>query len=93
MPNIVLCTVVKNLPAYAGDKRDAGLILRSGRFPWKRAWQPIPVFLPGLPWTQEPGRIQCKELDMTEFLGAPKSLQMVTAAMKLKDAHSLEEKL
>ena len=27
------------------------------------------------------------------FLGAPKSLQMVTAAMKSKDACSLEEKL
>ena len=27
------------------------------------------------------------------ILGAPKSLQMVTAAMKLKDAYSLEEKL
>ena len=27
------------------------------------------------------------------FFGAPKSLQMVTAAMKLKDACSLEEKL
>ena len=27
------------------------------------------------------------------FLGAPKSLQMVTAAMKLKDAYFLEEKL
>ena len=27
----------------------------------------------------------------TLFLGAPKSLQMVTAAMKLKDACSLEE--
>ena len=27
------------------------------------------------------------------FLVAPKSLQMVTAAMKLKDACSLEEKL
>ena len=27
------------------------------------------------------------------ILGAPKSLQMVTAAMKLKDACSLEEKL
>ena len=27
------------------------------------------------------------------FGGAPKSLQMVTAAMKLKDACSLEEKL
>ena len=31
---------------------------------------------------------------MSDFiLGAPKSLQMVTAAMKLKDAYSLEEKL
>ena len=30
----------------------------------------------------------------TDFiLGAPKSLQMVTAAMKLKDTYSLEEKL
>ena len=27
------------------------------------------------------------------ILGAPKALQMVTAAMKLKDAYSLEEKL
>ena len=27
------------------------------------------------------------------LLGAPKSLQMVIAAMKLKDAYSLEEKL
>ena len=32
---------------------------------------------------------QCQTL----FWGAPKSLQMVTAAMKLKDACSLEEKL
>ena len=31
---------------------------------------------------------------VTDFiLGAPKSLQMVIVAMKLKDAHSLEEKL
>ena len=31
---------------------------------------------------------------VTEYFGgAPKSLQMVTAAMKLKDACSLEEKL
>ena len=30
---------------------------------------------------------------VTLFLRAPKSLQMVTAAMKLKDACSLEEKL
>ena len=32
---------------------------------------------------------QCQTL----FWGAPKSLQMVTAAMKLKDSCSLEEKL
>ena len=32
---------------------------------------------------------QCQTL----FFGAPKSLQMVTAAMKLKDAYYLEEKL
>ena len=30
---------------------------------------------------------------VTLYLGAPKSLQMVTVAMKLKDAYSLEEKL
>ena len=30
---------------------------------------------------------------LTLFLGAPKSLQMVIAAIKLKDAYSLEEKL
>ena len=33
------------------------------------------------------------ETVLTLFLGAPKSLQMVTAAMKLKDAYSLEGKL
>ena len=33
------------------------------------------------------------EQSQTLFFGAPKSLQMVTAAMKLKDAFSLEGKL
>ena len=33
------------------------------------------------------------EIEQTLFWGAPKSLQMVTAAMKLKDVYSLEEKL
>ena len=33
------------------------------------------------------------ESDRLYFWGAPKSLQMVTAAMKLKDTYSLEEKL
>ena len=34
-------------PANAGQVRDMGLILESGRFPWQRAWQPTLVFLPG----------------------------------------------
>ena len=37
-------TVVKNPPANAGD---AGSTSGSGRSPWRRKWQPTPVFLPG----------------------------------------------
>ena len=33
--------VVKNPPASAGEVRDLDLI------PWRRAWQPTPVSLPG----------------------------------------------
>ena len=47
-----------------------------------------------------PGPITSWEIDgkqwkqwLTLFLGAPKSLRMVTAAMKLKDTYSLEGKL
>ena len=49
---------------------------------------------------QKTGPITSWEIDgetvetVSDFiLGAPKSLQMVTAAMKLKDAYSLEGKL
>ena len=43
--------VVKNPPANAEDIRDASSILGLGRFPWKSAWQPTAVFLPGTsPW-------------------------------------------
>ena len=34
--------VVKNLPANAGDIKDW-----VGKIPWRRAWQPTPIFLPG----------------------------------------------
>ena len=30
-----------------GNIRDVGLISGLGRFPWRRAWLPTPVFLPG----------------------------------------------
>ena len=36
--------MVKDLPANVGD---TGLIPGSGRFPWRRKWQPTPVFLLG----------------------------------------------
>ena len=42
------------------------------------------------------GPITSRQIDgetVEIFLGAPKSLQMVIAARKLKDAYSLEEKL
>ena len=39
-------SVVKNLPANAGDEREGGSILGQ-EDPRGRAWQPTPVFLPG----------------------------------------------
>ena len=40
-------TVVRNLPASAGDARDTGFNAWVGKIPWSRKWQPTPVFLPG----------------------------------------------
>ena len=39
---------VKNLPANAGNVRNVGQEPRSlgQKIPWRRAWQPTPVFLP-----------------------------------------------
>ena len=51
-----------------------------------RSWHLVPS-----PHVKQMGR-QRKQWQ-TLFWGAPKSLQMVTAAMKLKDAYSLEDKL
>ena len=56
-------------------------ILYSCKMPFK-----YELHLPNSSWKQWK---QCQTL----FWGAPKSLQMVTAAMKLKDAYSLEGKL
>ena len=39
-------SVVKNLPAEAGDTGDMDLIPGLGRSPGEK-WQPTPVFLPG----------------------------------------------
>ena len=45
----------KNLPAW----RIPGFDPWVGKIPWRRAWQPTPVFLPGeSPWIEEPGGLQ-----------------------------------
>ena len=63
--------VVKNLPANAGDGRKWEFNPWVRIFPWRRAWQPTLVFLPGeFPRTEEPGGLGPqgrKELDMTEM--------------------------
>ena len=63
---------VKNLPAIAGDVRDMGLFPESRSFPWRRKWQPTPVFLPGASHGQR-GLIGysprgCKESGVTKQL-------------------------
>ena len=46
---------VKNLPAM----QETWVRSRVRKIPWRRAWQPTPVFLPGeSPWTEEPGGLQ-----------------------------------
>jgi len=42
-----MALVVKNPSANAVDIRDAGLIPWVRKIPWRRKWQPSPVFLPG----------------------------------------------
>ena len=72
-------TLHEGFPGGASGKEPAGQCRRRKRrgfdpwvlkIPWRRAWQPTPVFLPGeFPWTEEPGRLQLtgsKELDTTQ---------------------------
>ena len=37
--------MLKNLPANVGDTGDSGFNPWAGKIPWKRKWQPTPVFL------------------------------------------------
>ena len=52
------CSSVSKESTYnAGDL--AGFDPWLGKIPWRRTWQPTPVFLPGeSPWTEEPGELQ-----------------------------------
>ena len=50
--------VLMNLPVNAGDTR-RGFNPWVGKIPWRRKWQPTPVFLPAkVPWAEEPGGLR-----------------------------------
>ena len=54
-----MALVVKNPPTNAGDGKRYRADPWVRKIPWRRAWQPTPVFLPGeYPWTEEPGGLQ-----------------------------------
>ena len=61
----------KEFACNAGDRRH-GFSPWVGKIPWRRKWQPTPVYLPGESlWTEKPGELRpqgCKESDMTEQL-------------------------
>ena len=59
--------VVKKLPAKAGDIKRFRFNPWVGKIPWRRAWQPTPVFLPGeFHGQRNLGPWGCKESDTAE---------------------------
>ena len=51
----LMAQIVKNQPAA----QETWVWSLVGKIPWRRAWQPTPVFLSGeSPWTEEPGGLQ-----------------------------------
>ena len=44
--------MIKNPPSNAGDIKRCGLDPWVGEIPWRRVWQPTPVFSPGKPHAQ-----------------------------------------
>jgi len=48
----------KNLPANAGDIRDAGVVPRFGKSLKRGMTTPSSIFTWEIPWTEEPGGLQ-----------------------------------
>ena len=48
-----------------------------GKIPWRWAWQPTPVFLPGAsPWTEKPGGLQSMGWQRVGHDGATKYIAL-----------------
>ena len=84
--------MVKNLPDNAGDSGEVGSV--PGKMPWRRKWQPTPVFLPGKfhgqkslagcsPWDHKESDI-AGQLSMHMHTSAP----TVECRLYLTDAHT-----
>ena len=103
----LVAQTVKHLPAVRetwvqslgwGDPLGKEMATHSSTLAWKILWteelniQKMKIMASGpiTSWEIDGETVET----VSDFIfGAPKSLQMVTAAMKLKDAYSLEEKL
>ena len=63
-------SLVAQMVKHLSVRRRPGFYPWVGKIPWKRAWQPTPVFSPGeSSWTEEPGGYSpwgCKDLDTTK---------------------------
>ena len=70
--------MVKNLPAMQE--------IRVGTIPWRRAWQPTPVFLPGNPHGQKSQR-GCKDVTNTHRQGSDRKLSPSFLGLNLPLAH------
>ena len=70
----------KNLPATWENRVWS---LGGSLLPWRRAWQPTPVFLPGeSPWTEESGRLQAMGLQRVRHDWATKHTHRWTAGCR-----------
>ena len=85
--------MVKNVPSNAGEMRH-GFDPCVGKIPWRRAWQPTLVFLPGESLGQRSlvgyGPQGCTELYMTE---ATEQTRIQKAMKVKKQGNYLQKKL
>ena len=77
-------SVVKNLLANVGDTDS---IPESGRFPWRRKWQPTLVFLPGKSYGQR--SLKATVLHVTKSWT---QLSECACTLLYKDLHGKESK-
>ena len=65
-----------------------GLYPWVGKIPWRRAWQPTPVFFPGeFPWTEDPGRIQSMGSQRIEYDWTTKHVPSLEKYLFRSSAH------